>query len=69
MSIGERAAYAVRVMAKQRNTTIDEECWRIGTTRKTLRDWQKRNLNPSAYFLQQMALAEYDIYWILTGEK
>lgn len=67
MSIGKRAAYAIREAAEDRNVTIESECERLGTTRKTLGDWQKRGLSPSAYYLQQMALAGYDVIWILTG--
>lgn len=67
MSIGERAAWAIREMAEKRNVTTEIECQRLGTTRKTFGDWQKRGLSPSAYYLQQMALAGYDVVWILTG--
>ena len=67
MSIGERAAWAILEMAEQRNVTTEAECERLGTTRKTFGDWQKRGLSPSAYYLQQMALAGYDVVWILTG--
>jgi hypothetical protein len=67
MSIGERAVLAIREMAKKRNVCVDNECTRLGMSRKNLSDWQKRGLCPSAHFLQQMALAGYDVIWILTG--
>lgn len=67
MSIGERAVQAIREMAAKRNVTPAAECSRLGTNRKALNDWKQRGLNPSAYYLQQMALAGYDVNWILTG--
>ena len=67
MSIGERAALAIEAMAKKNGTTIEEECHNIGATRKAKHDWERHGRNPQAYFLQQMALAGYDVIWILTG--
>ena len=68
-SIGERAAQAIRVQAAKKGIPIYEECENIGTSRKVYRDWNKMGRNPTAYFFQQMALAGYDIYWILTGKE
>lgn len=67
MSIGERAALAIEARAKQNGSTIETECINIGTTRKAYNDWKRMGRNPQAYFLQQMALSEYDVIWILTG--
>ena len=66
MSIGERAALVIETRAKQKGTSIEVECNTFGGTRKYHFDW-KNGLNPQAYYLQQMALAGYDVIWILTG--
>lgn len=68
-SIGERAAQAIRVQAAIKGIPIYEECENIGATRKVYRDWNKCGRNPTAWFLQQMALAGYDVIWILTGKE
>ena len=68
-TIGERAAHLIRVKATMKGITIDEECENIGASRKVYRDWRKCGRNPTGYFLQQMALAGYDVIYILTGEK
>jgi hypothetical protein len=68
-SIGERAAEVIRDRAKQERTTIEAQCLKVNATRKAYHDWNKMGWNPTAYFLQQMALAGYDVIYILTGEK
>lgn len=68
-SIGERAARAIRDRAKQNRIPLEVEAEKVFVSRKVICDWEVHNRNPQAYFLQQMALAGYDIYWILTGEK
>ena len=68
-NIGKRAAMAIRERAKQNGTKIGAESLKVDVSRKTMNDWEKRNMNPSAYFLQQMAFAGYDVVWILTGEE
>lgn len=66
-NIGKRAAKAIRERAKQNGTKLGQESLKVDVSRKVMNDWEKRNRNPSAYFLQQMALAGYDVIWILTG--
>lgn len=68
-TIGQRAAMAIRNRAKEKRTLLETELANVDVSRKVLCDWENYNRNPQAYFLQQMALAGYDIYWILTGEK
>lgn len=67
--IGERAAQAIRERAKLNGTKITSECENLDVTRKTLSVWTRSITDPNAYFLQQMALAGYDVIYILTGEK
>jgi hypothetical protein len=68
LTIGQRASKAIQEKAKNNGNWIYVECEKIGVSRKVYRDWRKCGFNPTAYFLQQMALNGYDIYWILTGE-
>ena len=68
-TIGKRAATAIRERAKQNGTKLEEESMKLYVSRKVMNDWELRNRNPSAFFLQQMALAGYDVFWILTGQE
>ncbi len=68
-NIGKRAAKAIRERAKQNGTKLGEESYKVDVSRKAMNDREKRKRNPSAYFLQQMALAGYDVVWILTGQE
>lgn len=67
ISIGQRAAKAIRQRAKETGNTLEVEFLKVGVSRQVVNRWENTNLNPSAYYLQQMALAGYDINWILTG--
>ena len=67
-TIGERAVEAIENSARENGRTIGEELILLGACFKTKGDWQYRGRNPQAYYLQQMALQGYDIYYILTGE-
>lgn len=68
-NIGQRAAQAIRERAKQNGTKLEEESLKVYVSRKVMNDWERRSVNPSAYFLQQMALSGYDVFWILTGQE
>lgn len=41
----------------------------INLRRESLWSWHKGKADPSAYRLREMALAGYDINYILTGER
>lgn len=69
MTVGERAAHLIRVKATMKGIPICKELESIDANRKIYRDWDKCKWNPTSYFLQQMALAGYDVYWILTGKE
>ncbi len=69
MTIGERAVQAIRDRTKKNQTTQELECAKLGISSRVFFGWEKQGINPSAYFLQQMALAGYDVIWILTGGK
>lgn len=68
MTVGERAVKAIRQRAKENGVPVCYEQEKLDLPRKTFRTWAKENMNPSAYFLAQMALQGYDIHYILTGE-
>ena len=67
MTIGERAAHAIRERSNINGSTLTSEIEKLYLCRKVFNDWDTKGRNPSAYFLQQMALAGYDVIWILTG--
>ena len=67
-TIGERAVKAIEERAKQNGRKKGPEAKTIGISRSNLWDWEKKHVDPAAYFLQQMVLDGYDIYWILTGK-
>ena len=69
MTIGKRAAQAIHERAEDLGISPAKVMESMGANRKTLGDWEKRNRNPQAYWLQQLALEDYDIYWILTGRR
>lgn len=69
MTIGERAAQAIHERSADTGISAAKIMENMGANRKTLGDWEKRNRNPCGYWLQQLALADYDIYWILTGRR
>lgn len=66
-NIGKRAAMAIRERATRNGTTTSHEQRVLNLTRKTFHSWDRSENDPQAYFLQQMALAGYDVIWILTG--
>jgi transcriptional regulator with XRE-family HTH domain len=68
-TIGQRAVHAIRERIKKNRTTQEHECKKMGISYRVFYGWEKQGTNPSAYYLQQMALAGYDVIWILTGGK
>lgn len=67
--IGRRAAQAIEERAKANGHKLTEELSALGMYAKTKGDWKKREIDPSAYWLQQLALAGFDVMWILTGKS
>lgn len=66
MTVGQRAAQAIRERFPN-GTKIQMEM--LGLNAGCIYDWKNGRANPTSYALAQMALAGYDIYWILTGER
>ena len=69
MTIGQRAAEQIKKTAKEQGITISQEMQNLGGDRKNYYDWGKRDMNPTACFLEQMHYLDYDVIYILTGER
>ena len=68
-NIAKRAAQAIRDRAKQNGTSVRSECEKLDISRRVYCRWNKEGSHPHSYFLQQMALAGYDVIYILTGKE
>jgi len=66
--ISTRAWKAVAQEAKLRKTSVRRECDRLGIDPHTVYQWKNGIASPSAFVLQILALAEYDVIWILKGD-
>lgn len=66
-TIGERAARLIK--ERVRYGKVKPELDRIGVDTYAFYGWDEGRYNPSAYYLQQMALAGYDVIYILTGKE
>ena len=67
VSIGERVDQAITESAKRNDISKGDEYRKYGISPQKLYAWKCGNENPSANYLQHMALAGYDVNWILTG--
>ena len=66
-AIGERAARAIK--SRARPGTVQTELERLNIPQDRFYKWKSGISDPSAYYLQQMVLAGYDIIFILTGKE
>lgn len=69
MTIGQRAAHAVKVRAWKEETSFFAQCRKIDVFDAQLRAWAAGKANPCAVTLANMYEAGYDIVWILTGKE
>ena len=69
MTIGQRAVSEIQEHALRKHINLGDEIANIKGNRNSFRLWKIGRVDPQAYALQQMALAGYDIHWILTGEE
>lgn len=67
-TIGERAVKEIKKRARQNNVSVSKQGSELSITSTHISRWTD-GTNPSAYWLQQMALAGYDVIYILTGVK
>ena len=68
-TIGQMMALALEKRAKEKGITSKQECENLSIPYETFLDWRKRILCPSSYYLKRLALAGYDVIWILTGKE
>ena len=68
-TIGQMMALALERRAEEKGITVKEECENLSIPYETYRDWNKRILCPSTFYLKRLALAGYDVMWILTGKE
>lgn len=66
--IGKRAAEAILKKIGS-GSDYHKELDRLNLTRQSLHQWETGKHTPSAKVLRRMALAGYDLVWILTGGK
>ena len=66
-SIGERAAK--EIMRRVKYEKVKPELDRINIPVECYYSWANGSRNPSAQGLKQLALAGYDVHYILTGER
>ena len=67
--IGLRAVEAIEEMAQKNGVRASKEYRKLDISANVWHSWKFLNFQPSAYFLRQMALAGYDVIYILTGVK
>jgi len=68
MTIGERAARAIKSRVPDKKQR-EVELAKLDIPKGTFGHWQCGKGDPSAYYLKQMALAGYDVFYILTGKE
>ena len=68
-TIGMRAAWAIEERKVQTRKSMLNVRAEIDVTTVTLSNWRCGNTEPRGYHLRLMALAGYDVMWILTGEE
>ena len=65
--IGLRAVEAIEERAKKNGTRASKERQKLDVAASVYHAWKRRRFSPSAYYLRNMALAGYDVTYILTG--
>lgn len=66
-TIGKRAAWAIEEHRLQKHMKKCKAYAEIDVKVGTVSSWRKGITEPRGYHLQQMALAGYDVLWILLG--
>ncbi len=69
MTIGQRAAEAIKGRSERTGMSLAQTCAQCGCNYVNLQYWRSGEGDPGAYFLAGMYKAGYDIGYILTGEK
>ena len=69
MTIGQRAAKAIKERAWANDTNFKDECSFVDCSDAQFRAWARGKANPCARVLAEMYKQGYDIPYILTGER
>lgn len=67
LTVGQRLVRAVK--ERVHHGKVKQELERLQIPQSSFTHWKDGDRNPQVYYLTQMALAGYDVYWILTGKK
>lgn len=67
--VNKRAVAAIEERAKQNGVRASKEYKKLDISYNVWHSWKHKGFQPSSYFLRQMALAGYDVMYILTGVK
>ena len=67
--IAKRAAYALLEREAQTGITTRDQLEDMDLHRSTFHAWQQLGRTPSGDVLRRMALAGYDVLYILTGRR
>ena len=67
LTVGQRASQAIKERVNYGK--VKPELDRLFIPTSTFYAWELYQRDPQAYYLKQMALAGYDIFWILTGQR
>lgn len=67
LTVGQRLVLAVK--ERVHYGKVKQELERLQIPQSSFTHWKDGDRNPQVYYLTQMALAGYDVYWILTGKK
>ena len=66
MTVGQRAALAIQ--RRVRHGRVKPELDRLTIPQGSYERWKLGKSDPQSFWLQQLALAGYDVHWILTGQ-
>ena len=67
--IGKRTAQLLIEREAQTGVPARKQLENMGMRPRNLSAWQSEGRNPGGYALSQMALAGYDVMYILTGRR
>ena len=66
-TIGQRAARLIEGRSWDTKLPVTTLMQSLGTSRQVYYNWRNAKEEPSANLLAKMALAGYDVLWVLTG--
>ena len=67
LTVGQRLVRAVK--ERVHYGKVKQELERLQIPQSSFSHWKDGDRNPQVYYMTQMALAGYDVYWILTGKR